>query len=122
MERTLGRAIRTLRLHRSWTQPRLSQESGVPQNTIRRIESDQQRPTLENLIALARAFGITVDRLLIEAGLEHPWAAGLPASVDAELASLWLGLSIEDRETVLRVARGLAERAATAAVPSSHRS
>jgi len=60
----LGDRVRVLRQQRGWSQSRLSQESGIPQPTIWRLERGLiKEPKLGQLKLLAKAFGITIDEL-----------------------------------------------------------
>jgi transcriptional regulator with XRE-family HTH domain len=59
--------LRTLRTRRGWTQDELCRRSKIPQNTISRLERlKTARPTIQTVIALAKAFA--VDPLSIEFG------------------------------------------------------
>ncbi len=62
---TLGNNVRAWRERLGWTQPELSQRSGVLQSIISDLESGKQRNIRSDKLAqLATAFGIPVDQLL----------------------------------------------------------
>ena len=46
------------------SQIELAQEIGVTQGAVSQWESGSAKPTLENLVAIARFFGCTVDDLI----------------------------------------------------------
>lgn len=61
----LNERLRRVRKHARLTQKQLEQRSGVPQNTISRIEiGAAQEISTRTLIALAGALGVTTDYLL----------------------------------------------------------
>lgn len=57
----LGREIRLARGVARLTQAELSRKSGVPQETISRIERGRANPTMSTLEKLARAMGAKVN-------------------------------------------------------------
>ncbi|GAA2006767.1 helix-turn-helix domain-containing protein [Nocardioides kribbensis] len=66
-DRTLdavGPRLRALRQHRGLTLGELADETGVSTSTLSRLESGLRRPTLEQLLPLARAHGVTLDELV----------------------------------------------------------
>lgn len=66
-DRTLdavGPRLRNLRQHRDITLTELAQETGISVSTLSRLESGLRRPTLEQLLPLARAYGVTLDELV----------------------------------------------------------
>lgn len=66
-ERTLsavGPRLRTLRQRRAVTLGALSAETGISASTLSRLESGQRRPSLELLLPLARAHGVSLDELV----------------------------------------------------------
>ena len=66
----LSERLRQLRKQRGLTQKDLEAQSGVPQNTISRIEiGGVQEISTKTLIGLARALKVSTDCLL---GLEEP--------------------------------------------------
>ena len=56
--------IKSLRHQRSWSQMRLSVESGVSPGMIGEIESGKKSPSLDTLDKIAEAFDIQTYRLL----------------------------------------------------------
>lgn len=69
MDRTIGANIQELRTFRAWTQAWLAEISGVDVRTIQRAEKGQ-RPSLDTLDALAKAFDVPVSKLIIGTTLE----------------------------------------------------
>lgn len=66
-DRTLdavGPRLKQLRQRREITLTDLSQETGISVSTLSRLESGLRRPTLEQLLPLARAHGVTLDELV----------------------------------------------------------
>jgi transcriptional regulator with XRE-family HTH domain len=61
---TVGPRLRALRQQRETTLTDLSAETGVSVSTLSRLESGARRPTLELLLPLARAHGVTLDELV----------------------------------------------------------
>jgi quercetin dioxygenase-like cupin family protein/DNA-binding XRE family transcriptional regulator len=67
LDRTLaatGARLRELRRDRGVTLADLSTATGVSVSTLSRLESGTRRPTLELLLPLARAHGVTLDELV----------------------------------------------------------
>jgi transcriptional regulator with XRE-family HTH domain len=67
IDRTLdavGPRLKRLRLHRDVTLAGLAAETGISTSTLSRLESGLRRPTLEQLLPLARAYGVTLDELV----------------------------------------------------------
>jgi transcriptional regulator with XRE-family HTH domain len=65
--RTLGAVgprLRALRKEREITLAGLSGATGISVSTLSRLESGDRRPTLELLLPLARAHGVTLDELV----------------------------------------------------------
>lgn len=58
---TFGTILRHLRDSKGWTQRQLSQECGLVDITISRLERDDQQPSFETVQALARALGVGVE-------------------------------------------------------------
>ena len=66
-DRTLdavGPRLRRLRQQRDLTLTALSAETGISTSTLSRLEAGLRRPTLEQLLPLARAHGVTLDELV----------------------------------------------------------
>jgi transcriptional regulator with XRE-family HTH domain len=66
-DRTLdavGPRLKQLRQRRGVTLNDLSEETGISTSTLSRLEAGLRRPTLEQLLPLARAYGVTLDELV----------------------------------------------------------
>ena len=61
---TVGPRLRTLRRQRETTLTDLSTATGISVSTLSRLESGARRPTLELLLPLAKAHGVTLDELV----------------------------------------------------------
>jgi transcriptional regulator with XRE-family HTH domain len=61
---TVGARLRSLRRRRDTTLVDLAEETGISVSTLSRLESGDRRPTLELLLPLARAYGVTLDELV----------------------------------------------------------
>lgn len=60
----VGARLRALRTKRDLTLTDLSAATGISISTLSRLESGARRPTLELLLPLARAHGVTLDDLV----------------------------------------------------------
>lgn len=60
----VGPRLRTLRRQRQITLADLSAQTGISVSTLSRLESADRKPTLELLLPLARAYGVTLDELV----------------------------------------------------------
>lgn len=60
----VGPRLRALRKQRETTLADLSAATGISVSTLSRLESGARRPTLEQLLPLARAHGVTLDDLV----------------------------------------------------------
>lgn len=66
-DRTLdavGPRLKQLRRRRDITLNDLAEETGISTSTLSRLEAGLRRPTLEQLLPLARAYGVTLDELV----------------------------------------------------------
>lgn len=66
-DRTLdavGPRLKHLRLRRDITLTDLAAETGISASTLSRLEAGLRRPTLEQLLPLARVHGVTLDELV----------------------------------------------------------
>ena len=61
---TVGPRLRNLRKERETTLTDLASETGISVSTLSRLESGERRPTLELLLRLAQAYGVTLDELV----------------------------------------------------------
>ena len=59
----LGKRIKELRKEKSMSQERLAEIIGIEPNNLSRIENGRNYPTPENLLKIASAFNVTVDKL-----------------------------------------------------------
>ncbi|MGP3988372.1 helix-turn-helix domain-containing protein [Streptomyces sp. 3N207] len=60
----VGPRLRALRRQRGTTLAELSTRTGISVSTLSRLESGSRRPTLELLLPLAKAHGVTLDELV----------------------------------------------------------
>src|ERR1700727_657513 len=60
----VGPGLRALRRQREITLTDLSAQTGVSVSTLSRLESGDRKPTLELVLPLARAYGVTLDELV----------------------------------------------------------
>ncbi len=60
----VGPRLRRLRQRRDLTLSDLAQETGLSMSTLSRLEAGLRLPTLEQLLPLARAYGVTLDELV----------------------------------------------------------
>lgn len=68
----VGGRLRSLRTQRRTTLASLSETTGISVSTLSRLESGQRRPTLELLMPLARAYGVTLDELVAAPPMGDP--------------------------------------------------
>lgn len=69
---TVGPRLRALRQRNEATLVQLSEATGISVSTLSRLESGQRKPTLELLLPLARAHGVTLDELVETPPTEDP--------------------------------------------------
>ena len=60
----VGPRLKNLRVRRDITLADLAEETGISISTLSRLEAGLRRPTLEQLLPLARAHGVTLDELV----------------------------------------------------------
>jgi transcriptional regulator with XRE-family HTH domain len=60
----VGPRLRSLRRCRAVTLTELSEATGISTSTLSRLENGRLRPTLEQLLPLARTHGVTLDELV----------------------------------------------------------
>lgn len=66
-DRTLdavGPRLKLLRQRRDSTLSEVARETGISTSTLSRLEAGLRRPTLEQLLPLARVYGVTLDELV----------------------------------------------------------
>lgn len=61
---TVGPRLKHLRLRRDLTLTQLADETDISSSTLSRLEAGLRRPTLEQLLPLARYYGVTIDSLV----------------------------------------------------------
>jgi transcriptional regulator with XRE-family HTH domain len=59
----LGKRIRELRSRKGWSQEFLAEESGLHRTYLGGIERGLRNPSLNNLVKIARALGVTLREL-----------------------------------------------------------
>ena len=67
-KRDLAHRIRNLRHQKKWSQERLAEEASMHRTYLAGIERALRNPSLENLVKLANALGVTLVELFAEAG------------------------------------------------------
>ncbi|WP_375000581.1 helix-turn-helix domain-containing protein [Aeromicrobium sp. CTD01-1L150] len=60
----IGPRLKRLRQRRELTLAELAQETGISASTLSRLEAGRRRPTVEQLLPLARVHGVTLDELV----------------------------------------------------------
>ncbi|MGW5714709.1 helix-turn-helix domain-containing protein [Amycolatopsis sp. NPDC003865] len=60
----VGPRLKRLRQQRETTLTALAEQTGISASTLSRLEAGLRRPTLEQLLPLARAYGVTLDELV----------------------------------------------------------
>jgi transcriptional regulator with XRE-family HTH domain len=60
----VGPRLRSLRQHRALPLTVLAEATGISTSTLSRLENGRLRPTLEQLLPLARTHGVTLDELV----------------------------------------------------------
>jgi transcriptional regulator with XRE-family HTH domain len=60
----LAEALRQAREKRGWTQVQLADRAGISQSLLARYESGEYLPGAENLVRVADALGIGVEKLM----------------------------------------------------------
>lgn len=60
----VGPRLKRLRLRRDVTLTQLAAETGISSSTLSRLEAGLRRPTLEQLLPLARYYAVTIDSLV----------------------------------------------------------
>lgn len=60
----VGKRLKQLRLRRETTLNELAAETGISASTLSRLEAGLRRPSLEQLLPLAKYYGVTLDSLV----------------------------------------------------------
>ena len=68
VRRLVGKNVKEIRRGKGWTQEKLAEISGVPQQYISGLERGEKNPTLLKLHELAQGLGVPVADLVREAG------------------------------------------------------
>ena len=66
--RRLGENVRQLRLRRGWSQEKLASEAGLHRTYVGSVERGERNVSLDNIVAIARALGVSVQELLRDVG------------------------------------------------------
>ncbi|WP_449278825.1 helix-turn-helix domain-containing protein [Leucobacter sp. GX24907] len=90
--------IRGLRIARGWTLDALATRCYLSPSTLSRIETGQQRLALEQLVAIAKALGTSLDQLVEPEGDEDVVIRPEPETFDG--ATIWLLSRERDRRGV----------------------
>ena len=69
VKRALGDRLRELRREKKWSQEKLAEVADMHRTYLAGIERALRNPSLENLVKLANALGVTMSELF--AGLEN---------------------------------------------------
>jgi transcriptional regulator with XRE-family HTH domain len=78
----VGGVLATLRFANDYTQVRVSEETGIKQTTLSRIESGDADARLSDLRPLAKLYGMTTHEILDYA--DKKWASGVVKDDDQE--------------------------------------
>ena len=61
---SIGEKIRDLRLSENLSQEQFAEKLDISRSAVAKWETDSGVPDIENLIAIAREFGVSIDELL----------------------------------------------------------
>lgn len=78
---TIGQQLAAARQARHWSQKELSEQSGIPQSEISKIEADRANPTKATIERLGAPLGLRPGLIPVPARNQP---VGLPESVDVE--------------------------------------
>lgn len=79
---TVGPRLKNLRLRRDVTLVALAEATGISASTLSRLEAGVRRPTLEQLLPLARYYGVTLDSLVDAPRTANPRIDLRPMTID----------------------------------------
>lgn len=100
----LGARIRARRTAKGWSQAELAEAAGVGANYVGILERGVKLPTLDTLVSLAKALGVSVADLLDDSrGVKDPWLD--------ELVAVAASVPKGRRELVLAVLKAMAAQA-----------
>ena len=94
--RRLGARVRELRDKREFTQEVLAEAAGITWHYVSAIERGTKAATVETLVAISAALGVTLSELVL--GVDGP----VPRET-RRLATALAGRSIEDQRRILRI-------------------
>ncbi len=98
LDEVVRQRIRGLRISRGWTLDTLAARCFVSTSTLSRIETGHRRIALEQLVAIARALGTTVDQLVEPENDEDVVIRPEPEPIAG--ATVWLLSREQDRRGV----------------------
>jgi transcriptional regulator with XRE-family HTH domain len=102
---TVGNRVKSLRISKRLNQQQLADRIGTTQSAIAKIERGQTKKMEgETLEALARELSSTPSYILYGAQNSEDHEHSMIA---AEMAAIFRDLTISDKETILRMARGI---------------
>ena len=84
----LNQRIRELRCACGWSQVELAKRLGLSKQTVSNWENDNIQPSIEMLVRLSKAFGVSTDYLLGLDQIPRLNIEGLPTEMIAHLALL----------------------------------
>jgi transcriptional regulator with XRE-family HTH domain len=73
----VARNVRAERARHGWRQRELAERCGWSVDTVSNLETGQRRVGVADLPVLCRAFGVTIERLLVGADADDLQALGL---------------------------------------------
>ncbi|WP_300266755.1 helix-turn-helix domain-containing protein [Microbacterium sp.] len=97
-ESVVRQRIRGLRIARSWTLETLAARCFLSPSTLSRIETGHQRIALEQLVAIAKALGTSLDQLVEPEGADDIVIRPEPESMDG--TTYWILSRERDRRGV----------------------
>jgi transcriptional regulator with XRE-family HTH domain len=96
----LATNLRNLRESRGWSQQQLADNSGVPRPTLAHLESGEGNPTLNVLVRVATALGVSLEHLVRSAAwsLEVCEGEALPTRARGQALSRRLHVEVSGTE------------------------
>lgn len=76
---TLGQSLKTYRKKEGLTQEQLAEYLNVSRQAVTKWEHDAGMPDIENLVAISRRMGVTLDELVLGQTAEEHAASSFPA-------------------------------------------
>lgn len=68
----LGEQLRAARLHAGWSQEKLAEEAGISRNYVSLLELNRKSPTLDVLLAVCGALGVSAAEIVAEIERTRP--------------------------------------------------